>query len=63
MGLTYSCDCTFDLATQLIRLLETPLLRKQLGAAARATVLQHYTLDRVAEAYFDLYRQLIGKTP
>ncbi len=58
-GLTYACASPCDLASQLIRLLEDTALREQLGAAARATVLQRYTLDRVAEAYIALYARLL----
>ncbi len=61
-GLTYAVDSPSDLAAQLIRLLEDAALRKQLGAAARATVLQHYTLDRVATAYTDIYAKLLRIT-
>ncbi len=58
-GLTYDCASPADLAAQLIRLLSESTLRDRLSSAARATILQHYTLDRVAEAYIALYERLL----
>ena len=58
-GLTYDCGSPADLATQLMCLLRDSALRERLGSAARATVLQHYTLDRAADAYLTLYERLL----
>lgn len=44
----------------LERLHDRPELRAALGSSARRRVERHYSLDRVVEIYFDLYRELAG---
>ncbi len=61
-GLCYPADSADALAAQLIRLLNDTSLRKQIGAAARATIEQRYTLASVADQYLALYARLLGET-
>lgn len=52
------------LAEVLERLAQDAPLRNQLGAAARARVVRHFSLERCVESYDALYRGLIaGKQP
>lgn len=46
------------LAENLIRLLESEDLRKQMGAAGRKRVVQYFSLDRVTQDYLKLYDEL-----
>ncbi len=59
-GLTYRSTSPDDLSVKLIRLLKDASLRERLGNAARATILQRYTLDHVADAYINLYKRILG---
>jgi glycosyltransferase involved in cell wall biosynthesis len=43
-------------------LAEAPELRRSLGAAGRARLLDRYTLDAAAQAYRDLLRELAGRS-
>ncbi len=47
------------LATQMSHLLATPDDRLTLTDAAHARLLQHFTLDRVGQAYLTIYRQAV----
>jgi glycosyltransferase involved in cell wall biosynthesis len=60
-GLCYAPDSADALAAALRRLLTDSDLRTRLGAAARATILERFTLDAVAAQYEALYKQLIGE--
>jgi glycosyltransferase involved in cell wall biosynthesis len=59
-GLCYDPDSAAALASALRRLLIDEPLRARLGAAARATVLERFTLDAVAAQYEALYKHMIG---
>lgn len=50
------------LTKALLSLLRNPTLSRQFGHAARATIEQHYSLDRVTEIYLDLYQRLCNGT-
>lgn len=47
------------LAAAIQKLLENPSLRQQLGAAARRTIEEQFSLQRAADQYAALYRQLL----
>jgi glycosyltransferase involved in cell wall biosynthesis len=47
-----------EVASAIVRLLEDRLLRLRLGDAARRTIEQRFTADRMVEATLDLYRRL-----
>ncbi len=50
------------LADALSALLEDVSLRGQLGAAARAAIIERYGMDRVVREYADLYAKLAGSS-
>lgn len=50
-----------SLSRYLKRLIDNPELRSELGAAGRAKVLQHYTVQREAQALLDYYRWLASR--
>jgi glycosyltransferase involved in cell wall biosynthesis len=56
-GLLCEPDDPTDLARQLVRLLDDPDLRLQLGNAGRRRFEQHYTWDVILERH---YRQILG---
>jgi glycosyltransferase involved in cell wall biosynthesis len=49
------------LAEALLALLKDPTLAKKYGAAARASIEQHYTLEHILDMYIDLYRELANR--
>jgi glycosyltransferase involved in cell wall biosynthesis len=51
------------LASALARVLGDEALAGRLGAAARRTVLDGYTMERAAERYLDLYRAALAPPP
>jgi len=59
-GLLTAVDDAEGLAVALGRLLDDGALRQQLGAGARAAVLQTCTMDKVVERYARLYADLTG---
>jgi glycosyltransferase involved in cell wall biosynthesis len=46
------------LSDRILRLSEDGQLRKTMGAAARRKVIQHYSLDRMAERIYGLYQEV-----
>jgi glycosyltransferase involved in cell wall biosynthesis len=48
------------LAAAIVRLMDSPELRHQMGQAARAEFLEHYQMDRGIESYMTLYRDMIA---
>ena len=50
-------------AVALARLYNKVDVRRAMGAAGRATVEAHYTLDRVADRYAEIYRRIGAATP
>jgi glycosyltransferase involved in cell wall biosynthesis len=51
-----------SLARALLALLQDPALAQEYGRAARATIEQHYSLERVTDRYVALYEQLANGT-
>ena len=43
------------------KLVEDPALRRRMGEAGRARVVQYFAVERVVEQYLDLYVELLGK--
>jgi glycosyltransferase involved in cell wall biosynthesis len=48
------------MAAEVVRLLQTPSLARQLGAAARQTIEQRFSLDRMVAATESLYDRLLS---
>jgi glycosyltransferase involved in cell wall biosynthesis len=57
-GLVHPVGDEEELARLLLELLSSPRLRRSLGAAARARVVQHFTWQTMCDSYLDLYQQL-----
>jgi phosphatidylinositol alpha-1,6-mannosyltransferase len=51
-----------ELADAIIKLLSSKKLRQQLGKSARATIVEKYNIDIVAEKYSAVFNNLIGKS-
>ncbi|HKY31998.1 MAG TPA: glycosyltransferase family 4 protein [Candidatus Polarisedimenticolia bacterium] len=49
------------LAEAVLRLLASPADRSRMGERSRAHVMEHFSLERVADGYADLYRDLRGR--
>jgi len=49
-----------DIADKLGKVLNNPALGKKLGAAARKKAVEEYSIERVAEKYHSLYREVLG---
>ena len=47
-----------DLAAKMRLLLEQPELRRRLAERGRRRVLAHYTQRALAEAYYEIYREM-----
>ena len=60
-GLLVPPEDSDELALAIVRLLEDPELRKKIGAAARARVLQHYTTEAMCRKYYELMLGLLNK--
>ena len=58
-GLLVSVGNTIQLSNALMKLIDSPNLRTQLGTAARRRVLGEFTPGIVLEKYLDLYHRLI----
>lgn len=61
-GLVYDAESPAALAAQLRRLIDNPILRQRLGAAACETVVQRFQMNHVTAQYIKLYERLIGNT-
>lgn len=59
-GLTYEGESAEALAGALRQLFENPELTRQLGKAARETIVQSYSLDSVVDRYENLYHTLLN---
>ena len=57
-GLLFNRGEPQDLALQMVKLLDNPGLREQLGAAAKRNVLQRFDAVTMAREYLQLYRKL-----
>ncbi|MFQ5700112.1 MAG: glycosyltransferase family 4 protein [Myxococcota bacterium] len=51
---------TGALACTLSQLADEPETRRRLGDEARRAALEHFALPRIADAYLDVYRELLG---
>jgi glycosyltransferase involved in cell wall biosynthesis len=60
-GLLIDPDDRAGFASALAVLLNSPETRSRLGARARRTVAERFSLDRTADGYIALYRELSGK--
>jgi glycosyltransferase involved in cell wall biosynthesis len=58
-ALLFDSENEEELAVCLLRLLDDTLLRAKLGRTARQTVESHFSLASVAQAYQELYRELV----
>jgi glycosyltransferase involved in cell wall biosynthesis len=52
---------TNEIAASMIRLIENPLLRRQLGMAGRATYEARYTLEDMVMSTIGIYRSVVGQ--
>lgn len=52
---------TRALRAQMLRLMEDPGLRRELGRRGRARVLAHYTQQRIAQQTYTCYQQILGE--
>jgi glycosyltransferase involved in cell wall biosynthesis len=52
-----------EFAAATLRLLRSPDELGRLGAAARATIAEHFTADRMVEATLERYRQILKESP
>jgi glycosyltransferase involved in cell wall biosynthesis len=59
-GLLFTMNDPDALAACLLDLIHRPDLRRQLGAAARRTIEQSFSMDTVAGQYISLYRDLLA---
>jgi glycosyltransferase involved in cell wall biosynthesis len=57
-GIVHAAGDENALAHHLFELLSTPRLRRSLGAAARARVVEHFTWQVMCDSYLKLYRRL-----
>jgi glycosyltransferase involved in cell wall biosynthesis len=57
-GLLVASPAPAAMAAAVVRLLDDPALAARLGAAARQTIEQHFTAQRMVEATLDLYQRL-----
>ena len=62
-GLLVPFNATAELAQAVLALLEQPALRNQLGAAAKATVADRFSLERSLERFEQLFAQLTTNGP
>jgi glycosyltransferase involved in cell wall biosynthesis len=60
-GLLVAPEDYVGLAEALLTLLKDPTLAKKYGAAARACIEEHYTLEHILDMYSDTYRELIER--
>jgi glycosyltransferase involved in cell wall biosynthesis len=58
---TFPAGDAAELARKLVLLLADPELRRSLGAAGRARVLEHFSRARMAQATAALYDQVLGR--
>jgi glycosyltransferase involved in cell wall biosynthesis len=49
-----------ELRNALLRLLRDGHLRQKMGQNGRARVQKHFSLERMSQSYFELYRQICG---
>jgi glycosyltransferase involved in cell wall biosynthesis len=61
-GLLVDVDDPGSLGAALLRLLDEPDLRGRLGREARRTVETRYSIEQVADRYFNLYRELVSSS-
>jgi glycosyltransferase involved in cell wall biosynthesis len=57
-GIVHATGDENAIARHLIELLTAPRLRRALGAAARARVVEHFTWQVMCDSYLELYRRL-----
>lgn len=60
-GLIFREGDADDLAAKIRNLIEHPELRHTLAAQGRQRVLTHYTQRALAESYYELYREMLGR--
>jgi glycosyltransferase involved in cell wall biosynthesis len=58
-GLIFSEDDASALRNHLLRLMQTPHLRAELGRAGRERVHQHYTQSQIAAGTVGVYREMV----
>lgn len=61
-GLLVAADDPTALAAAIEHLLNDPPRARALGDAARRTIAEHYSFDRMVHAFEDLYRSLLPRT-
>ncbi len=59
-GLVFPEDDVETLRQHLLRLMQSPALREELGCAGRRRVLEHYTQAQVAAHTVDVYREILA---
>jgi glycosyltransferase involved in cell wall biosynthesis len=57
-GIVHTVGDDAELARHLVEVLSYPTRRRDLGAAARARVVQHFTWQRMCDSYLELYQRL-----
>jgi glycosyltransferase involved in cell wall biosynthesis len=60
-GLVVPVNDAGALAEAVIRLLDDTALRHKVGQAARKEMVEHYSIDAIAEKYVDIYRHIAGE--
>ena len=56
-------DTPAEQATAVLRLLESPAVRRRIGAAAHRRIAQHYLMTRYLADYLKLFQQVLHRTP
>ena len=56
-------DTPAEQATAVLRLLESPAVRRRIGAAAHRRIAQHYLVTRYLADYLKLFQQVLHRTP
>jgi len=59
-GILFEPGNVSDLSSALKRLLEDVALRRRLGAEARKTISERFSIDIVADKYIELYKNLLS---
>jgi glycosyltransferase involved in cell wall biosynthesis len=59
-GILFESGNVAELSSALKRLLEDGALRRKLGAEARKTIIEKFSIDKVVYEYIGLYKKLLG---
>ena len=60
-GVLYRADSDEDLADSILRYAKDPAMRSEHGEAARARVLERFSLDAMVRAYEEFYEELLNR--